>query len=133
MSEERRSHFATIRVELEDSTDEEASWFWEAIQGGGSTIERDPFEASIVRVEPDKLSILGRERALMNTLTSRIRNQGVRGYSIGPVSETRRGCVFEVQIVNNERGKYVPTGHYARVEVTLDRFDADEAKANASG
>ena len=51
--EERRSHFATLRVELEDSTDEEARWFWEAIQGGGATIERDMFEASILSVQPD--------------------------------------------------------------------------------
>jgi len=80
-------------------------------------------------METNKLPLIGRERALMNALTKQIHNRGMAGYSVGRVRETPRGCAFDVQIVTNERGHYIPTGHYARVEVTLDRFDADEANA----
>lgn len=52
-SEERRSFFALVRVELEEATAEEAAYFWEAIQGGGATIGREGMEAGIVSVEPE--------------------------------------------------------------------------------
>ena len=51
--EERQSYFALVRVELEDATAEEARWFFEAIQGGGATIELDGMEAGILDVTPE--------------------------------------------------------------------------------
>ena len=52
--EHRRTHYATIRVELEDSTDEEALHFWQALSDGeqAGEIEIDGFVASVIEVTP---------------------------------------------------------------------------------
>ncbi|WP_028058305.1 hypothetical protein [Candidatus Solirubrobacter pratensis] len=65
-----------------------------------------------------ELSIIGRERSLIDGLTKMLRNS-VRGHNISPISEQRRGSSFEVQFVVD--GEI--TGHIARVTVELDRFE----------
>ncbi len=51
--DERSSHFGWVRVELEDSTDDEARWYFDALVGSGATLAIDVFEAGVVKVQRD--------------------------------------------------------------------------------
>jgi cysteine synthase len=53
--EERRSHFATVRVELEDVTAEEAGQFWRAL--AEHEIEIGGYAAAIVAVAPEVVTV----------------------------------------------------------------------------
>lgn len=75
-----------------------------------------------------KLPLIGRDFSLIQGLAKQIRKDGVRGRSITKLYETgdRRGFYFEVQIMDPD--DKLPTGHIARVQVTLDRFDQEAAQ-----
>lgn len=80
-----------------------------------------------------QLSIMGRERALVDALTRGLQGmvggpppskktlEEVRRHNSSAQWPTRRGSAFEVQICDPDDGK--PTGHIARVSIELDRFE----------
>lgn len=81
--------------------------------------------------EEHKLPIIGRERALVDRLANDLQRmvggppasmaaiERLRRHNSSKVVDRRRGASFEVQIVVDGE----PTGHIARVEITLDRFE----------
>lgn len=75
--------------------------------------------------EQEKLPLIGRDYALVENLAKQINKQGLNGHSATNLSRdaARRGFEFLVQI--HHEGK--PTGHIARVSVTLDRVEQEPA------
>lgn len=64
------------------------------------------------------LSLIGRERAIANSLTKELHTIARRhGYK--PIVETRRGCQFDVQTMVKEGRTMEETGHVFRVTVEL--------------
>jgi hypothetical protein len=80
------------------------------------------------RMQHPKLSLIGRDYSLIQILAKQIHKTGTRGRSITKLYETadRRGFYYEVQIMDPDDKQ--PTGHIARVQVTLDRFDQETAQ-----
>jgi hypothetical protein len=69
-----------------------------------------------------KLPLIGRDYALIQKLAKRIWKDLPNGTMVTPLRDTpdRRGFAFEVQLLDEAQK---PTGHIARVQVTLDRFE----------
>jgi hypothetical protein len=70
----------------------------------------------------DKLPLIGRDLVLIENLAQQVFSDLPHGTWTTNLRRTsdRRGWYFEIQI-RDEGGK--PTGHVARVQVTLDRFE----------
>lgn len=65
---------------------------------------------------PEKLGLIGRDYVLIKKLAEQVRTLMRREYDFTALHETadRRGQWFEVRL---------PTGHIARITVTLDRIE----------
>jgi hypothetical protein len=70
-----------------------------------------------------KLSLIGRDYLLIEKLAKQIFKNLPYGTMTTPLRDTpdRRGFAFDVQILVDGE----PTGHIARVQVTLDRFEPE--------
>jgi hypothetical protein len=73
----------------------------------------------------EKLGLIGHDRVLIEKLAKQIWHDLPHGTMVTPVRDTadRRGFRFDIQILDDAQK---PTGHVARVQVTLDRFEAQE-------
>jgi hypothetical protein len=82
--------------------------------------------------EAPSLGLIGRDYVLIQKLAKRIWKDLPHGMMVTPLWETpgRRGFAFEVQ-VRDDAGKL--TGHVARVQVTLDRFEQELGEGQARG
>lgn len=69
-----------------------------------------------------KLSLIGHDFVLIQKLAKQIWHDLPHGTMVTELRETtdRRGFAFDVQITDAENK---PTGHIARVQVTLDRME----------
>jgi hypothetical protein len=74
-----------------------------------------------------KLGLIGRDYVLIKKLARKIWHDLPNGTMVTRLRETldRRGFCFEIQV---QDGAGVPTGHVARVQVTLDRFDGEPSR-----
>lgn len=72
---------------------------------------------------PPKLPLIGHDYVLLQKLAKQIWGDLPHGTMVTKLRDTtdRRGFVFEVQITDAESK---PTGHIARVQVTLDRMES---------
>lgn len=75
-------------------------------------------------MDNSKMPLIGHDYVLIQKLAKQIWRDLPNGTMATPLRDTldRRGFAFEIQILDN---KQKPTGHIARVQVTLDRFDAE--------
>jgi hypothetical protein len=71
----------------------------------------------------EKLPLVGHDRALIEKLAKQIWHDLPHGTMVTKLRDTtdRRGFSFDIQIMDD---KQEPTGHVARVQVTLDRLEA---------
>lgn len=68
------------------------------------------------------VGIIGRDSLLIDRLAQAVHRRTHQQYPCTDLREIRRGQYFEVQITDSD-GK--PTGHIARVEITLDRIEQE--------
>jgi hypothetical protein len=70
----------------------------------------------------EKLPLVGHDRVLIEKLAKQIWHDLPHGTMVTPVRDTadRRGFRFDIQVLDD---KQEPTGHIARVQVTLDRLE----------
>jgi hypothetical protein len=80
----------------------------------------------------EKLPLIGHDKLVIEKLAKQIWRDLPNGTMTTPLRDTldRRGFAFDIE-VRDSKGE--PTGHIARVQVTLDRFvmasDADDQEA----
>jgi hypothetical protein len=74
----------------------------------------------------EKLGLIGHDRAVIEKLARQIWHDLPHGTMVTKLRDTpdRRGFSFDIQILDDAQK---PTGHVARVQVTLDRFEEGQS------
>lgn len=70
----------------------------------------------VERQETAPLAIIGRERALANSLTKLLHNATKTRHNYAPITETPRGTTFRVELLVDKE----PTGRTARVTIEME-------------